>query len=282
MILLAAALFVFTASESAAQNPVYRSRVDRVVVYPTVMSKSGRRATGLQASDFVITDNGIRVAVAEFSNDPQPLNVVMLLDMSESMTPHLTSVRNAAAAFIDALEAEDRLRLGTFGKEVALSPHSTSDKTILRRVLREETWPGGRTPLWQALDQAVTALADQTGRTVIVVITDGNDDSGWSKPAVLDRLRRSRLMVYALTLNGADLDREFREFLSKAGGAHVRVARGEALVRGMHAIADELRHQYMLGFAPTASDGAWHHLMVTVSKPGYTVKAPHGFEAPRK
>ncbi|HVL66398.1 MAG TPA: VWA domain-containing protein [Vicinamibacterales bacterium] len=266
---------------AAAQQPVYRSSVDLIVVYPTVRTESGRFVTGLKPGDFLITDNGAPVEIAAFSNDPQPLRVVMLLDMSESMRPHLVDVRKAAAAFVDSLAEQDRLRLGTFGHEVALSPHSTSDKSILRRVLREEVWPGGRTPLWQALHEAAAALDGEAGRKVILLVSDGNDHSEWSRSAALERLRRSEVLTYAVTLNGTALHWEFRRFLAKTGGTHISLPRGGDLARAMTAIADELRHQYMIGFVPTAMDGAWHRLTVAVPTGRHVVKAPQGFEARR-
>ena len=52
---------------------------------------------------------------------------------------------------------QDRAQIGTFGEEIAISPHLTGDKEMLRRVLRNELWPMGGTPIWNALDAAMSA-----------------------------------------------------------------------------------------------------------------------------
>jgi VWFA-related protein len=84
-------------------------------------------------------------------------------------------VRDAALHFVDALLPADRVRIGTFGDEIMLSPHLTSDKAVLGRVLREEVWPGGETPLWSAMHAAMTSITDETSRRVVVTLTDGID-----------------------------------------------------------------------------------------------------------
>ena len=100
-----------------------------------------------------------------------------LFDMSNSMTRHHAAVRSAADALIDALWPGDRVRLGSFGIEVALSPLLTNDARVLHRIVDEELWPGGPTPLWAATYQAMTSLAEEHGRRVVLLLTDG-DDSG--------------------------------------------------------------------------------------------------------
>jgi hypothetical protein len=46
-------------------------------------------------------------------------------------------------------------------------------------------------------------------------------------------------------------------------------------------VADELHHQYALGFAPQNLDGKLHDLTVKVTKPGFTVRARKRYLAPR-
>jgi len=56
-----------------------------------------------------------------------------------------------------------------------LSPWLTADKTVLGRVLREEVWPGGNTPLWSATRAAMSSIAAEPGRRVVLTLTDGID-----------------------------------------------------------------------------------------------------------
>src|SRR5262245_58347341 len=146
---IAAALVVLALAMPDAQ---FRSSVSSVAVYATVADSSGRLVTDLTRDDFVIRDNGRPVDISLFSNDPQPITVAVMLDMSGSMVSRFMRVRSSTIEFIEAMLPTDRAQIGTFGDEVSVSPMLTSDKAILTRVLRQELWPGGATPLWNALD----------------------------------------------------------------------------------------------------------------------------------
>ena len=104
------------------------------------------------------------------------------------------------------------MRLGTFGLEIALSPMLTGDKDTLTRILHEELWPGGGTPLWNALFAAMASLDGETGRRVVLSLTDGEDTvsvPGW--PGTLEDVQRKAVdedfMIYAIAMEGSGLTR---------------------------------------------------------------------------
>src|SRR5436305_480828 len=169
----AMALLVVAAAE--AQQPVFRGGARTVPVYATVHDQDGRLVSNLSKGDFVILDEGNPVPITTFSNDILPITVAVMLDMSVSMTGEHVRVREAALQFVDRLLPPDRVRIGTFGDEIALSPWLTGDKARLARVLREEVWPGGGTPLWSAMQAAMLSLATETGRRVVLTLSDGVD-----------------------------------------------------------------------------------------------------------
>jgi len=166
------------ATLSAQQRPTFRGGVSTVSIYATVRAADGRLVTDLTRDDFEINDAGKVRDVTVFSSEIVPITVTMMLDMSGSQEAGVEWMRDAAYAFVDELLPADRARLGTFGTEIAISPRLTGDKTYLRRVLAEEIWPGGGTPLWEAIDEAMSSLAAESGRRVILALTDGFDSSG--------------------------------------------------------------------------------------------------------
>jgi VWFA-related protein len=159
----------------AAEQGVFRGGVRTVPVYATVRDEAGRLVQGLTREDFEILDDGQRAAITTFSNDLLPASISLMLDMSDSMLGEHARVRDSAQQFVEALLPQDRVRIGTFGDEVALSPWLTSDKTILARVLREEVWPGGDTPLWSAMRAGMLSIQAEQNRRVIVMLSDGID-----------------------------------------------------------------------------------------------------------
>jgi Ca-activated chloride channel homolog len=267
----------------AAQQPAIRSSVDTVAVYATVNDSSGRLVPNLVREDFQILDKGVPAEITTFSNDPQPITVLIMLDMSWSMRSRLLRLRESTLKFIQALVPGDRAQIGTFGEEIAISPLLTDDKATLARVLREELWPNGGTPLWTALDDAMTALAGETGRRVVLAITDGEDVCSLPRCVgagrVEDRAEREAFMLYAIGMDGTGLAGRITQLTERTGGGHFALAPGADLASTFALVADELRHQYLLGFTPARLDGSVHRLEVRVTRPSLTVRARRNYVA---
>ena len=263
-----------------AQQAGFRTNVHTVGVYPLVSGPDGRLVTDLGRDDFIVLDNGAPTDITVFSTDTQPITAAMMLDMSASMEDRLVLVRNAAVGFVNAMKPTDRLRIGSFGTETALSPLLTSDKAVLTRVLREELWPGGSTPLWGALDAAMKSLAAETGRRTVVVVTDGVDTSYANQQAIADRAVAGLYMIYAIGLEGKGLSAKLTDLIGKTGGGHFDLRAQEDLGAALTRLQTELRHQYLVGFTPLALDGLTHTLEVRVKRPGYSVRSARQFVAP--
>jgi Ca-activated chloride channel family protein len=281
-VLLTLAVAVLAAPIAGRQNPVFRGTVDTVAIYPLVSTNTGQLVTDLKPEDFTVLDNGQPAAITVFSSVTQPITAVLLLDMSDSMDDNVVRVREAAGRLVDALEPTDRLRIGTFGAEIVMSPILTSDKRLLHRVLREELWPGGSTRLWQALDAAMQSLANETGRRTIVALTDGIDTTSATQTAVTQRAVNGLFMVYAVSLEGKGLSTRLTSLITSSGGAIFQLKQRDDLDRAVARVATELRHQYMLGFTPNVLDGKPHTLEVRVNRPGFAVRAPLQFVAAQR
>ena len=268
-----------------AQEGRFRTSVDTVSIYATVNDAEGRLVPDLAKEDVTVLDNGTRREITLFSNDIQPITVVIMLDMSGSMFPRFMRLRNSTQTFVDALLPHDRAQIGTFGEEIAISPHLTSDKTILRRVLASELWPAGGTPIWNALDAAMTALASESGRRVVLSITDGRNVCHFPdcrKPGDVERRAvREGFTIYAIGMDGTGLDGEIMAMAEETGGGHFALPVGADLATTFGRVADELRRQYLIGFSPTAMDGKLHRVDVQVGRPGMKVRARRNYLAGR-
>ena len=279
LVAAAAALAVAALAAQTPQNQSFRTSVHTVPLYPLVSGADGRLVTDLKAEDFIILDNGKPADVSVFSSQSQPITAALLLDMSSSMDDHLARVRESATGFVKAIGPADRVRIGTFGSEIALSPLLTGDQAVLARILREELWPGGSTPLWSALDAGMKSLASEPGRRTIVVVTDGVDTSTASQTTVIDRAIGGLFMVYAIGLEGRGVGAKLVDLIAKTGGGHFNLKRADDLSAAFDRLTAELRHQYLVGFTPSPLDGKVHELEVRVKRPGLTVQAPKQFVA---
>jgi VWFA-related protein len=313
-LLPAACALTLVATALAQDQPVFRTSVSVIPIYATVRTGSGAFVPDLTRDDFLITDNGVPREVVLFSREVLPITVTMMLDMSGSQELGGEWMRAAGRGFVEAMLPADRARIGSFGEEISISPRLTSDKTFLNRVLSEEIWPGGSTPLWDALDRAMTSLADQSGRRVVVVLTDGVDTSsnlhvlGTSRVGVVDASGKSALAVFEVP--GSLLNRAIKgEFMLYAVGRHLPPQSGnrppavEALSSAIRNLAfdsgggyrvfssgddaiaagrqvvEELHHQYLLGFTPAVLDGKVHKLEVTTRRGGMFVQARKNYLA---
>ena len=287
---------VLSASSQTPQT-TFRSEARAVAVYATVRESDGRLVPDLTKDDFEILDNGKPADITTFSNQILPFTVVLLLDMSNSVIREYPSIVASAQEFVAHLLPADRVRIGTFGREVAVSPILTGDKRLLQRILEEEIWPGGATPLWRAADAGMNSLAGETGRRVLLLLTDGSDSGRDYNCAALvldphggigpcpdrDDVRRHALrdefMFYAIGLEDTGLDSSMTALTNETGGGHFEVKSGDDLASTFVRVVDELHHQYALGFTPVARDGKTHKIDVKLKRPGLVAQARKSYEA---
>ena len=131
-------------------------------VFVTVTDRDGRLVTNLSARDFEIRDEGSPQPITLFDNSPQPIRLIVMLDVSGSMEGNLPLLRAASEQLFARLRPDDLMRLGTFGRGIAISPlvHARSRELLdsLPRTIEGDA----PTPLWRAIDEALGAFGDET------------------------------------------------------------------------------------------------------------------------
>lgn len=263
------------------QQPVFRASTDLVSVYATVRSREGRLVTDLRQDQFRVGVDGKPVDIAAFSNAPQPITAAVIVDMSGSMVSRMLWIKRTVRQFFDALKPVDRVRLGSFGAEVALSPHLTGDRKILDRVLEEELWPGGGTPMWEGTVAAAESLIKEGGLRSVVIISDGEPNSfGAERDEAYELLTREQMLVYGINQRGGGLG-SLRGLADDTGGGFLELTANEEAGTTMAQVAEELRHRYLIGFVPPVRDGRAHDLRITIDGGGFTVRTQRKFTAPR-
>jgi len=299
-----------------SQPPKFESTTRTVAVFATVTNPQGRLAPDLKQDDFEIYDNGVKQPLTVFSNDIQPITVIMLLDRSGSMKPNLDLEVRAAETFIHGMLPVDKARVGNFGREIRLEPDDfTADRDVLFKILRGDLQKDGPTPLWNAVDRAIDKLLLEKGRRVVMAFSDGVDEpldfSGKAKSSKDEtkRAEENDIMVYSVGMEGLapmqpqrgiqgfggrgfppqrrgeqlmqKPDEGMAKIAEATGGGYFELKSAGDLLGGFDRVADELHHQYALGFAPQKLDGKMHDLTVKVTKAGYTVRARKRYLAPR-
>ena len=270
-------------------QPVFKSSVRTVPIYATVVDASGRLVPDLQQSDFTLLDNNKPADVTLFSNESQPFTAVVMLDTSASMTANLKLLNRAAEQFLLRLLPVDRAQVGAFNDKIQLSGEFTDDRDALIGALND-LYFGNPTRLNDGIAAGLDALQGIEGRRVVLVFTDGEDTSSRiGFKSVLERARDEEVMVYSIGLeseyfNGMRVvksrpSRDLRKISDETGGGYFELLKTADLAPTFTRVAQELRSQYLIGFAPAALDGKVHKLEVKVTRPGMTVRARKSYLA---
>lgn len=271
------------------EQPVFRSSVRTVPIYATVVDSSGRLVPGLEQADFTVLDNNKPAEMLLFSNESQPFTAVVMLDTSASMTANLKLLNRAAEQFLLRLLPVDRAQVGAFNDKIQLSGTFTNDRDELIGALND-LYFGNPTRLNDAIATSLDALKGTDGRRVVLVFTDGEDTSSrLGFKSVLERARDEEVMVYSIGLeseyfNGMRVvrsrpSRDLRKISDETGGGYFELEQTDELAPTFTRVAQELRSQYLIGFAPVSLDNRVHKLEVKVNKPGMTVRARKSYLA---
>jgi Ca-activated chloride channel homolog len=259
--------------------------VDAVQVTVTVTDTDGKHVRRLPQDAFRVREDGQPQAITAFSNDNIPLDLVVALDVSYSMTDAMPTLRLAAGRFLGRLRPADRVTLLAFNDNIfTLARHSTDTAQRVRAVERLAPWGG--TALYDVILTSMNLLGRQAGRRSLVVFTDGEDQSSVATlKRVESRMETSDATIYAIGLGRGGRESGLRAILERlaavSGGRAFLTEQIERLEENFGAIVEELSSQYLLAYVPTngARDGAWRRIDVDVPGGKYRVRARQGYRA---
>jgi VWFA-related protein len=285
---------------SAFQSPTFRKAIEIVPVHVTVRMNGGEIVRGLTAKDFEVFDNGSRREIQTFSSEPLPVSVAILLDRSGSLDKHAYQVTRAGNAFLDHLLPGDRVSVQTLAADCQ---PLTTDFSLVRSAIAAGLPSDPGSPIWAGLDRTVSLFPDATSRRAVLLVTDGENDSGEgllrqtnsaSRPigrcryatpvtpfaltadGATRHIERDGALVYAIGISeGGHLFRSTLERITSRSGGRRYDGDNENtnLSATFTEIADELHLQYLLGFAAAAPDGKPHEIDVRVKRSGMVVRA---------
>jgi Ca-activated chloride channel family protein len=307
---------VLAAPRLQTQQPSFSAGNRTVAVYATATNPQQRLITDLQRDEFTVEDNGKRQELTLFSNDIQPITIIMLLDRSSSMKLNFDLEQQAAQSFVRSMGLEDKARIGSFSKYIQIDPPEfTSSRDELLKILKNDLQGEGPTPLWNAVDRAIDKLLLEQGRRVVLVFTDGvdmpMDFSGQHKSLkdVMKRAEEQNVMVYAIGLAGENgmpggdrrgggmnpgafgglggrgiggysnrpqmegPDEGLPKIAAATGGGYFELTSTRDLAFTFERVANELHHQYALGFTPEKLDGKMHDISVKIARSDVNVRA---------
>lgn len=274
---------------AAASQGVFRSGTNLVPLNITVTDSGRQFVKGLKAADFSVYEDGVEQSVQFFEATETPLDLIVLIDTSSSMSDKMDVVHEAATGFLKTMKAGDRGAIVAFADGVDIIQPLTADREALEQGILK-TRARGATSLNNALYISLKQFgraAQREGdirRQAIAVLSDGEDTSSLvSFDDVLELARKSGVSIYPIVLQSKYAASRIvtqgqRRFYSEAEysmrtlaqetGAQAFFPMQVFELKGVYgAIAQELSSQYSLAYSPANArpDGRFRRISVRLS-----------------
>lgn len=276
---------LITSSRTKGLDQVVKVTVE-VVQITAVVTDKGRFVGGLPRGAFTLTEDGIPQTIEHFSAEGSPLEIVVAVDVSESMTPAMPQLKNAVKKFLASLGPKDQVTITAFNDNMfTLAKRETSVPVRLRAIDRLSAWGG--TALYDVIIRGVQQLSQQPGRRVLVVFTDGDDRTSHATiQSVEEAVRANDATLFMVALGRgvkeAQLKSGIERLVDLSGGRALFVERSDQLEQPFSEILEELSNQYIVGYESSnpKRNGQWRAVRVELPGTPYAVRARQGYRAP--
>jgi VWFA-related protein len=300
-------LFVgFGTGVEAQDSPDLHVDVNMVQLNVAVTDKNGNYITGLHSDDFAIVEDGIAEKVATFgvgsepaqslieSAAPQPsadpageltthlstgdthrsfesliagADVFVLFDTSNYMYRGFVFAQDAISDFVRSLGTADKIAFYSYSRDLSRAATLTSDRAQVLRAVRS-TVAGDDAALYNTLLLTLKDAALHTGRKVVVVFSNGPDNSSVVPPEDVSEFAQSAgVSVYMISTQEAKLEpvssAVFDRMTAATGGKAYFARNWRDEKRAFAAIRDDLAHLYSLSYYPKANpNSGWRAITV--------------------
>ena len=281
---LAAGGRVVRTTRTAAAEFAETIDVDVVKVTVTVTDERGRYVNGLPRSAFRVSEDGRPQTISHFFQEDAPLELVVAVDMSESMAAAIPTLKKAVQGFLGAVPPRHAVTVLGFNDDVFTLARRAGDAAErIKAVEALTSW--GSTVLYDVILQGADLLDSQTGRKALVVFTDGHDSRSFATIADVERrLQTSDLTLYMIGqgqgITSAPLKDVMERLSRPTGGRAFFTQRIDELHDIFGELLEELSQQYGLGYQPTnrTRDNTWRQIKVDVDGQP-RVRARQGYRA---
>jgi len=291
---------------NAQDSPDLRVVVNMVQLNVAVTDKNGNYVTGLRPQDFAIAEDGILEKTATFAEGNEPArslselaeqgpsapaagdpekpssdgalsqsfaaqisgaNVFVLFDTSDYMYRGFVFAQDATAEFIRSLETADKIAFYSYSRDLSRAAALTSDRSQVLRAVRS-TVAGDDAALYNALLLTLKDAAQNTGRKVVVVFSNGPDNSSVIPPEdVAEFAQSAGVSIYMISTRKAELEpvstAVFERMTAATGGKAYFAKDWRDETRAFASIRDDLAHLYSLSYYPKPnSNSGWRAITV--------------------
>jgi len=265
--------------EAQPEKPVLRVEVNLVLLNVAVTDSKGHYVTGLSPSSFEIFEDNIPEKIASFAegNEPQKAlddaaaaggsskrepvastlggaNVFILFDTSNYMYRGFALAQDAIADFVRSLDSPERVAFYAYSRNLYRGALLTSDRAQVLRGVRS-TVAGDQPALYNALLLTLRDAGQFPGRKVLVIFSNGPDESSMVTPEDISELAQSEgIPIYVVSTQQAALDPVsigvFRQMSTATGGQAYFAKNWRDERKAFDSIRNDVAHLYGLSYYP--------------------------------
>jgi Ca-activated chloride channel family protein len=257
-----------------------------IVLEAAVYDRTGRQVSTLDASSFLVREDGVDQKIDTFSKETLPSTTLLMVDNSQSMQHRIDAVRRTTERFAGTLKRGDRVIVAPFNAHIGTITGPTDDVRTIGEAIKAMR-AGGGTAFVDAIADGVKLLEKVDGRRALVLITDGYDENSVLEVKdVITAAESAHVTIYTVAVGGvagvsSQGERTLRTFADRTGGRAFFPYRDAEVLIAANDVAHDTQSRYTLFYTPQnqTKDGTWRRISVQVPD-GYTVRTRDGYRAP--
>jgi Ca-activated chloride channel homolog len=248
-----------------------------------VVAKRESGNAPVTSKEVSVYDNGVEQSIRNFTPDPSPARIVLLVDNSLSIRADVDKLEQAAREFAYEIYEGDKLLIVGYDEQAEIVSDWTDDAKAIEaslKLFRKK----GQPHLFDAIRAVVTEALrpQQSQKRIIVVISDGLDrGSKATFEQTVAELQSENIMVYAVQAvdrtRGAirrDVPKPKVVIDKLAEGTGGQIFSIDEPQIAAKAICDELRqNRYVLSYVPSAAPFGQARSLLVLGNQGITVRS---------
>jgi len=253
------------------------------VMVNVIARREDNRPAPITSKELSVYDNGIEQSIRNFSPDPSPSHIVLLVDNSLTIRADVEKLEQAAREFAYEIYEGDKLLIVGYDEQAEIVADWTDDAKSIEsslKLFRKKGQPFLFDAIRAVVVEALRPLPGQ--KRIIVVISDGLDrGSKATFEQTLAELQSENVVVYAV--QAVDRTRgAIRRDVPKPRVVIDKLAEGtggeifsiEHANDAAKAICDELRkNRYVLSYVPSSTPFGQARSLLVVGNEGIAVRA---------
>ena len=253
------------------------------VMVSVVARRDNKQTNPITSKEISVYDNGMEQSIRNFTPDPSPARIVLLVDNSLTIRADVEKLEQGAREFAYEIYEGDKLLIVGYDEQAEIVSDWTDDAKAIEsslKLFRKKGQPHLFDAIRAVVEEALRPMPSQ--KRIIVVISDGLDrGSKATFDQTLAELQSENIMVYAVQAvdrtRGAirrDVPKPKVVIDKLAEGTGGQIFSIDEPSVAAKAICDELRqNRYLLSYVPSSAPFGQARALLVVGNQGITVRA---------